>query len=104
MYGRETCMLCGVDGDEVYLNIDSDSYFVENVKPYLRPMKSMTTEEHEDYDAHRKHICDDYNRYCFDSVESIDWLNSRHFDYRGLIDKGLALEEPAGLYRIRTSK
>ena len=29
----------------------------------------------------------------------IDWLNSHHFDYRGLIEKGLALEAPEGMYK-----
>jgi hypothetical protein len=28
----------------------------------------------------------------FDSVGSIDWLNKNHFDYRGLIEKGLAID------------
>ena len=31
----------------------------------------------------------------------IDWLNSHHFDYRGLIKKGLALEAPEGMYNIK---
>ena len=30
----------------------------------------------------------------------IDWLNAHHFDYRGLIEKGLALEAPEGMYNI----
>ena len=30
--------------------------------------------------------------------EFIDWLNQHHFDYRGLIEKGLALEAPEGMY------
>lgn len=59
--------------------------------PFLRPMSSMTDDEKKEYDSKRKHICDEYNRYCFDTIESIDWLNSHHFDYRGLIEKGLAL-------------
>ena len=29
---------------------------------------------------------------------SQDWLNKHHFDYRGLIEKGLALEAPEGMY------
>ena len=36
--------------------------------------------------------------YSFETYKSIDWLNSRHFDYRGLIEKGLALEAPKGMY------
>lgn len=31
-------------------------------------------------------------------VEEIDWLNAHHFDYRGLIEKGLAIEAPDGMY------
>jgi hypothetical protein len=68
-------------------------------KPYLRPMSSMTEEDRQEYDSKRKHICDDYNRYCFDSIESIDWLNAHHFDYRGLIEKGLAIEAPEDMYK-----
>ena len=63
----------------------------KNIKPYLRPMSSMTDKERQEYDSKRKHICDDYNRYCFDTIESIDWLNAHHFDYRNLIEKGLAI-------------
>lgn len=28
----------------------------------------------------------------------VDWLNAHHFDYRGLIPKGLAVEAPEGMY------
>jgi hypothetical protein len=33
-------------------------------------------------------------------VNYIDWLNAHHFDYRGLIEKGLAIEAPEGMYNI----
>ena len=29
----------------------------------------------------------------------VDWLNAHHFDYRGLIEKGLALEAPKDMYK-----
>ena len=32
--------------------------------------------------------------------EAIDWLNAHHFDYRGLIEKGLALEAPEDMYKL----
>lgn len=32
------------------------------------------------------------------SIEILDWLLAYHFDYRGLIKKGLALEAPEGMY------
>ena len=31
----------------------------------------------------------------------IDWLNKHHFDYRGLIEKELALKAPEGMYNIK---
>lgn len=37
---------------------------------------------------------------CKLSIPEIDWLNAHHFDYRGLIEKGLALEAPEGMYNI----
>ena len=30
----------------------------------------------------------------------VDWLNKHHFDYRGLIPRGLALEAPNDMYKI----
>jgi hypothetical protein len=77
------------------------SFDVEECKPYLRPMSSMTEEEKEEY--HK--LCDNYYGIYFDSVESIDWLNKKMFDYRKddegktMIEKGLALKVPAGMYK-----
>lgn len=67
-------------------------------KPYLRPMSSMTEEELFNY----KHLdLLDYSNDGFEmpNFRSIDWLLSQHFDYRGLIEKGLALEAPEGMYK-----
>lgn len=75
--------------DCVYTNI-------ENTKPYLRSLSSMTEEE----DARRCAFLDDIEGGIEDAVFNyIDWLNKHHFDYRGLIDKGLALEAPEGMYK-----
>lgn len=35
------------------------------------------------------------------SIEEIDWLNKKHFDYRGLIEKGLALPASDGMYNFK---
>jgi len=79
---------------------------IEYVKPYLRPMSSMTEEEKKEYHS----ICDEEEReekefgewvirvYYHNTIESIDWLNAHHFDFRNLIGKGLALEAPEGMY------
>ena len=63
------------------------------IKPYLRPMSSMTEEEVGEYISLKEDIIgSDGITYFFETYESIDWLNAHHFDYRGLIDKGLAIE------------
>jgi hypothetical protein len=31
-----------------------------------------------------------------------DWLNAHHFDYRGLIPMGLALEAPKDMYKTES--
>lgn len=65
-------------------------------KPYLRPMSSMTEEEKNEYAMFfRAFSCSMYER---ESVERIDWLQAHHFDYRGLIPKGLALEATEDMY------
>ena len=63
-------------------------------KPYLRPMSSMTEEENTKYEYGFLYS-NDLQIY---AEEYIDWLNAHHFDYRGLIEKGLALEAPEGMY------
>jgi hypothetical protein len=35
----------------------------------------------------------------YDAHLSVDWLNAHHFDYRGLIEKGLALKAKDGMYK-----
>lgn len=65
------------------------------IRPYLRPMSSMTEEERK-----YKDLCFKYDYLAW---EYTDWLNEHHFDYRGLIKKGLALEAPEGMYDTDTN-
>lgn len=66
-----------------------ESTDVEDFKPYLFPMSSMTEEQKRDY----QYITE---RWMYDAKysigDSIDWLNANYFDYRGLIEKGLAID------------
>lgn len=75
---------------EVVYFDDVDEYVeIKNIRPYLRPMSSMTPEEKAYYRYYISRIIDGI----LGTIgEYIDWLNSRHFDYRGLIEKGLAIE------------
>jgi len=63
-------------------------------KPYLRPMSSMTDEELKEFiSIHENVLVASKNKYTIIlSLDATDWLNAHHFDYRGLIEKGLAIE------------
>ena len=62
-------------------------YYDDEIKPYLFPMSSMTEEQYKEYlelehSGNMVHL----------SIPALDWLNKNNFDYRGLIDKSLALD------------
>ena len=66
---------------------DADIVFeCTEVKPYLRPMSSMTEEERKEY----KHFVA-FSGSPDGAANFIGWLNAHYFDYRGLIEKGLAI-------------
>ena len=100
LYERETCILLGIDGCDMYLDVDSDPFRIESIKPYLRPMSSMTEEEKKEFDNFC--VIDEFvwegkteigykNQAIIMSV-AINWLLKKHFDFLGLIPKGLAIE------------
>ena len=87
--------------------IDSN---IENIKPYLRPMSSMTEEEKEeialirdrDFQSVRKWFRNESiketGNICPITCGEIDYCNKKHLDYRGLIPMGLALEASKDMY------
>ena len=123
----ENAELIGLDGDSgdvrvIYLNpgmMDADpsdyDYTIEDFTPYLRPMSSMTEEEKKTFTKlkqmsvtviipnHATVFNPDYIVDLDDEGDGLnnlyDWLNANHFDYRGLIEKGLALEAPEDIYK-----
>ena len=92
-----------------------DDIEIDDIKPYLRSMSSMTDEEKKELS--KKYVWNIWSgqiqiRYhsqgCWDDetecptkeyIILFDWLNKHHFDYRGLIEKGLALEAPENMYK-----
>ena len=68
------------------------------VKPYLRPMSSMTDKEEIEYMdiQHHSH----YGNPSAQSAYTLDWLNAHHFDCHSLIPMGLALEAPKDMYKF----
>jgi len=77
---------------------------IERLKPYLIPFSSMTEEEKSIYLSYCE--CDDGDyigeTIYFNTIESFDYLNQIHIDYRNLIPKGLAIEAPENMYNTKT--
>lgn len=70
------------------IDIDADKIVdISEVKPYLLPVESMTEEQEKEY----LNTCNGYCTYYW-TEETFDWLNKNHFDYRGLIPMGLAID------------
>lgn len=112
------------DGMETNINLttlDSFYYGDEIILPYLRPIDTMTEDEkgelwfllaegrtNIEINSNGQLITREDVELGFNypfvcpqgSGEYIDFLNAHHFDYRGLIEKGLALPAPEGMYDI----
>ncbi len=103
----------------VTLLYDGRVFSINDVKPYLRPLSSMTEEEWKDFsvfigktetyvqqirldaDSMANPIIGGYQCVYWGLFDKcIDWLNKNMFDYRGLIQNGLALEAQKGMYKI----
>ena len=95
-----TILYTGNDGEVKF----KETGGIENIcaiKPYLFPILSMTEEQKRDYNSLRDlvpttepyeigNLMADFKS--VDDWKSIDYLNANHFDYRGLIEKGLAID------------
>jgi len=82
-----------------FIDIDNHSLNPEFVKPYLRPMSSMTDKEAAEFET----LCDKLlmeadSTKIWNSV--VDWLDEHAFDHRGLIPMDLALEAPKDMYKM----
>ena len=71
---------------------DNYTLDVSDVKPYLFPLSSMTEEQKMFLKQQNWCIAISTSGTIETTVEGIDWLNKNHFDYRGLIKKGLAID------------
>ena len=106
-----------LDLEHNYADVLLDAFYyndIKDIKPYLRPMSSMTEEEVKEIQKINWQFCKPKNDLDECSVESaddgycsvsqmagiLDYLNAHHFDFRGLIPMGLALEAPEDMYNI----
>lgn len=93
----------------VYEFMFDGDFELEHCKPYLRPMSSMTEEEKKEFDefcvidedAWKGNGIIGFKNQALIMSDAIDWLNTHHFDFHGLIEKGLALDAPEGMYDIK---
>jgi hypothetical protein len=91
--------ICNDDG--YYFNFigeDREGVNIGNIKPYLFPLSSMTEEQCYELSSIRSGFQDCW-KYIKTSIplaicnfEQIDWFHKNHFDYRGLIPMGLAID------------
>lgn len=82
------------------VNIDGHIKDICDIKPYLFPLSSMTEEQKNEYNRWKHEVPVCHYEYgdvveeieLLDSPESFDYLIENHFDYRGLIPMGLAID------------
>ena len=96
-------LLTVIEHDEFGWQIGSEDEFggmitiIDNVKPYLFPMSSMTEEQRVEAFT----LLNNCDYYTIDNtikwldnhpIKFFDWCDKNHFDYRGLIPMGLAID------------
>lgn len=110
----------GITEDECWVYFDEDNYEwvdIEEVKPYLRPISSLTDEEcntlFKILDINEKdgdwlkindinviRLFTENGKDFYEIADAMDYLYSIHIDFRDMIEKGLALEALEGMYKI----
>lgn len=73
-----------------YNHYDVESVYIEDCLLYLRSMSSMTEKEMEEYKGTFVELPNE--EYLVRTIRTIDWLNAHHFDFRNLIERGLAID------------
>ena len=100
-----------LDLEHNYGDVLRDAFYynkIVKIKPYLRPLSSMPEGYWGDFYCkfvENEITYNDFKTYYVDSCswdkvlttisdcgDVIDWFNKYHFDYRGLIEKGLAID------------
>ena len=113
-YGGHTSVIKNIDIDGYVVDDEGNLTEIEWARPYLFPLSSMTEEQKEEYysladdvtikpgqgsyfgikiHCIKLGISDNPHEGVWDDVDldAIDWLNENHFDYRGLIPMGMAI-------------
>ena len=105
-YGGYTSVIESIDIDGFVVDFEGVPIEIEFIKPCLYPRSSMTEEQEKDIFRNGTFFFDRHNTLCRfpkhnddcdyvtfeDYLEITEKLNKHHIDYRGLIEKGLALD------------
>ena len=101
-YNSKVMLLSGIFTDEAYFTTKGGSIYSNEYKPYLFPLSSMTEEQEDEWyeifidplsKKLDKHTRQEYLQFQADAQAfGIEYLLKNHFDYRGLIEKSLALD------------
>ena len=109
-YNSKVMFLSGIFTDEAYFTTKGGSIYSNEYKPYLFPMSSITEEEFTKLKEYSGLKYDQLDLTSFQngtykclnfSLSEVpsgavsrvfDWLNTYHFDYRDLIQMGLAID------------
>ena len=97
--GEGTCINTTLETDHIEQLLNDEDSDIE-IKPYLFPLSSMTEEQHNEFFSYYHDIemaevkaSGDYLKAAYIGDDAkYSWLNKNHFDWRGLIEKGLAID------------
>lgn len=86
--GCDVCTIYNINSTgyvEIVEDSDTNGVSIENIKPYLFPLSSMTEKQKTSHNFLK-------NSAYANPIKLIDFYIKNHFDYRGLIEKGLAID------------
>ena len=104
-------MVTGIDENWLYTKVLDNNYVPykndkhskdsTTIKPFLRPMSSMTEEEERELRIlWNEDFADKISLYhCY--PRTTEFYHKHYLDYRGLIDRNLAVPAPEGMYKIK---
>ena len=108
-YDNKVCTIDAFAGNSFIISETPDAAAIvacpKDIKPYLFPLSSITDEQRKELEElylgcyitcqdvdDDGYIWDEKVFEMFPGTETDDWLNANHFDYRGFINKGLAID------------
>ena len=84
--------LIDINTQNVRMFADEGYQSIEYIRPYLFPLSSMTEEQKTELMELMYKADTAFGVIFSENIDYFDWLNKHHFDYRGLIEKSLALD------------